>query len=400
MNKFSRKLITGLTLATLLASGQSHADIQTSKIISQGGIAGTDMKTISSTEPCYIKSASVHPENYAKIAQILKDNGIPITDKDNGFCKIIVGGDIGYTDANGKDKNIYLDEFLADPSRLTIVEPNPQVKTEESAASETTKNTHNASNGGVPISGNGIQLLTETGGLVDGFHGAMGSGVAGTVINLFSGIHPEKIQQTPPGEAKISLTTTLGHYMKNTASVFTTYVASTDSVKPEDLIDVGVKRLAVKLKMKIAFAQYVAPSPIRLPWPPSSICSDFIRKIEENYTGAIAFNKQFPHPLMQIEHPYPYGCVCDRTDNAAALDTGPLAGVVSINISQDSPIRHDNWTGGSVVAVTFSTPKARAYIKTLLGLPDPDTLPSATPNDAGKVVADTAQTADNGRAQK
>jgi hypothetical protein len=92
-----------------------------------------------------------------------------------------------------------------------------------------------------------VQLLTQVGGLVNGANGGVVAGGLGTAINMLSNIQPQGKDNTPPGEAVLTVTITTGRLMKNTAVFCNSYVTSTTPEKPQDMIDAGTKQIALDI---------------------------------------------------------------------------------------------------------------------------------------------------------
>jgi hypothetical protein len=236
MNKFPRKIITGLLLASALVGGQAQAEMQTINNPAVSYVAVTPaIKNFTNATPCYIYGSKDHPNRYSKIIKIFKDKGFNITDDESADCQIAIFGEVVYDKASG-GKSVSLNDILSNQGKLNDVEPDPKF------ASEATNGANKASiNSGDPIGANGMGLLTQAGGAVNGFHGIVGGEAAGLLINLFSGIHPE---HTPPGAAKIVVGFQLGSFFHRGKITHQNYTASTTPEKPEDLIYAGTKQMA------------------------------------------------------------------------------------------------------------------------------------------------------------
>jgi hypothetical protein len=243
MNKFPQKLITGLVLAFTLISIQAQAEMQIMDGLLQPGLEYSDLLEKTDKMPCYISGAKAHPKRYEKIVQAFKDAGLNITDEESGYCKIVIGGKIAYTDTEERNKTSYVSDLLDDTDKLKIVEPyqQPEKKTNADAAVKVgNANEHTVD----PVGGSGVQLLTQIGGLVKGTNGGVVAGGLGTAVNILSNIQPEGKDETLPGEAVITVTIMTGHFIKNSAVTCDSYITSTTPEKPIDMIAAGVKQIA------------------------------------------------------------------------------------------------------------------------------------------------------------
>ncbi|MHB1677903.1 MAG: hypothetical protein ACYCSS_10270 [Sulfuriferula sp.] len=240
MNKFSQKAIMGSLMASILISVQAQAQIQTSVISDSYRLHSDEIQNFSKETPCYLKDIKDHTDAFdKKVLQLFKDEGFNITDDESVDCKINIGGWI-HSDSGGK--TLYAHE--PDKWIGKEVDPNPKV----AAAINDAKDKAAVAQAGEPIGANGINMLTQAGGLV-GSNGAAIAGGSGIVINLlslFSGGH-----SSPGGVADISGTIRFGRYFQTTQVSTEIYAASNVPEKPEDLFYAGIKGVIEDLKMAI-----------------------------------------------------------------------------------------------------------------------------------------------------
>ena len=329
------------------------------------------------------------------------------------------GKRINYSDSSG-EKEIAIDDVLVNPDKLKLVEPNTQDAVDDIAYEDRIAAAP-AANTADPVSGNGIQLLTQAGGIF-GQSVAIAAGTAGVITNLFHSIHSPKNVPAKPGMLKITGVIVAKQSAKNLTASDDVYVASSTPEKPEDLIDAGVKQIVVNFKSvvsaKVAItnnAIHIHTPPIMLLQPAVSYCESFQVKLNKIYSG----DRAFLYQSYENE-----GCKFYRDTVVADTDADPLAGVDSIFFGQEIKSQQN-----LVQIITHTTSQAsafqaRAFVKKMLGLSDSNptqteggaitskptttqvigtiapSASSATPNDAGKAVADTAQMTGNGRDQK
>ena len=240
MNRHARKIIYGLILGSAFASIQSQAQIQTSIISDSYRLHSDEIQNFSKETPCYLKGIKDHTDAFdKKVLQLFQDEGFNITDDESADCKINIGGWI-HSDSGGK--TLYSEE--PDKWIGKEVDPNPKV----AAAINDARDKAAVAQAGDPIGGNGINMLTQAGGLVSS-NGAAIAGGAGVVINLlslFSGGH-----SSPGGVADISGTIRFGRYFQTTQLSAEIYAASNVPEKPEDLFYAGIKGVIEDLKLAI-----------------------------------------------------------------------------------------------------------------------------------------------------
>lgn len=233
----------GKGMATCLLAGfgiQAHAQIQNSIISDSYRLQSEDIQNFSKETPCYLNGVEKLNDAFGKkVLQLFKDEGFNITDDKNAECEINVGGWIN-SDSGGK--SFYSDE----PDKWTGKEVNPNPKI--AAAINEAQNKAAAAKTGEPIGGNGINLLTQAGGLL-GSNGAAIAGGAGVVINLLSIFNGGN--SSPGGVADVSGTIRFGRYFPTTHVSAEVYTASNVTEKPEDLFYAGYKAVIEDMKLCI-----------------------------------------------------------------------------------------------------------------------------------------------------
>ena len=235
--KFSKKTIATLLLASAVVSVQAQAQIETSVISDSYRLHSDEIQNFSKDTPCYLRGIKNHSGAFEqKVLQLFKDEGFNITDDDSADCTINVGGWIN-SDSGGK--SLYSDE----PDKWTgkEVDPNPKI----AAAINEAQTKASAARQGEPIGGNGINLLTQAGGLF-GSGGAAIAGGAGVVINLLSMFSGGN--SSPGGVADVSGTIRFGRYFPTTQVSADIYAASNVPEKPDDLFYAGIKGVIEDLK--------------------------------------------------------------------------------------------------------------------------------------------------------
>lgn len=238
MKQFPQKIIAGLIFASALLGVQAQAEIQTSIIANDYRTSSEEIKNFSGATPCYLIIDKKHPDNYAKIIEIFKQAGFNITNDDSVECAIYVSGEV----VSG-GKSIYFNDVLAKQGNLPEVQPNPQVAAQINAA------INQAVRAGEPVNGDGINALTQIGGIMNGSTGASIGGGAGVLINILSGFSSGP--STPEGMADIWGLVRFGGFFKHTQILPKVYAASSTPEKPEVLVYAGVQALAEAIKTAI-----------------------------------------------------------------------------------------------------------------------------------------------------
>ncbi len=238
MNMPFKKGHTALVLAGF--GIQAHAQIQNTIISDSYRLQSADIQNFSKETPCYLRGIEKLNDAFGKkVLQLFKDEGFKITDDKNAECEINVGGWIN-SDSGGK--SFYSDE--PDKWAEKEVNPNPKV----AAAINEAQNKATAARQGEPIGGNGINLLTQAGGLFGG-NGAAIAGGAGVVINLLSIFNGGN--SSPSGVAEVNGTMRFGRYFPTTQVSAEIYTASNVPEKPEDLFYAGYKAVIEDMKLCI-----------------------------------------------------------------------------------------------------------------------------------------------------
>jgi hypothetical protein len=244
MSEVSRKIFTSLLLASALVGVQAQAEIQTS-IITDTYKNSDEVKNFSKNTPCSIIGAKDHPESYAKVVQIFKDIGFNITDDESVECRIMLISEIAY-DKSSSEKSFYPNDVLNGKMSWpdTLVNPNPSIVAKVNAAKSQIADSKKPGFGA-----DGINIMTQVGGLINGSAGASALGGAGVVLNLLGGFLSQPT--TPEGMESTSAYVSFGHFLRHTHIDTKVYAASDTPQKPDDLFYAGVKRAAEAIEAAI-----------------------------------------------------------------------------------------------------------------------------------------------------
>ena len=241
MNTFARKIITGLLLASAMLGLQAQAGIQTAAIgrATENLPPADAIKSFSSATPCYIKWSNDHPDAFSSVAKIFKDGGFNITNDDSATCTIEITGYITAPSQGSGSVPVNLLYVLSNAGKFKDIGPALQTAnhTEAGKIADSASGIANE-----PIGANGLNVLSQTGGMVNGFHGSVAGTAIGALVDAFSGIHSR--QETPSGVVYLNADVMFGGFFKRIAFAVGTYTASTTPETPETLINAGMKRLA------------------------------------------------------------------------------------------------------------------------------------------------------------
>jgi len=254
-----KKIIAGMALVAVFASVQVWAQIQST--VTSGGdmdcchMQSEGMKNFSKDTPCYLNDGSRdHSTPFEKrVLQLFKEEGFNITDDKNAECTINLDG---WINADSGEKSLYSDK----PDEWTgkEVEPNPKV----AAAINDARAKAAAAKAGEPIGGNGINLLTQAGGLLGNNGAALGS--AGVVVNLLSMFSGG--EKSPVGVADIEGSIRFGGVFFHKIPVaLSVYTASNVPEKPEDLFFAGFKAAIEDMKLSIYKYHLIINQPFDMP---------------------------------------------------------------------------------------------------------------------------------------
>lgn len=259
MSMFTRKIIGGL-LAFAFSSIQAQAQIQST--ITSGGdmdccrMQSDGMKNFSKDTACYLNDGTKdHNSPFEKrVLQLFKEEGFNITDDKSAECTINLSGWVHI--ASGGE-TIY----SSDPDKWIgkEVQPNPKI----AAAINDAQNKATAAKAGEPIGGNGINLLTQAGGLL-GSNGAVIAGSAGVAVNLLSMFSGG--EKTPDGVADIEGSIRFGGLFFHKIPVeLSIYTASNVPEKPGDLFYAGFKAAIEDMKLSIYKYHLIINQPFDMP---------------------------------------------------------------------------------------------------------------------------------------
>ena len=260
MKRIAQNTITGLLLSSAFLAVQAQAEIQTSVV--QGHYQITDvMKSFSKNTPCFITFAKERPENYARVVQIFKDAGFNIIDDKSAKCSIMFVSEITYDTGSGQ-KSFYPGDVLKGKMSWpdTMVNPNPTIVAKTNAARAAIENAKKPS-----MTADGINILTQTGGMIGGSAGASMLGGAGVVLNLLSGFIATP--STPVGMASTTAYLAYGNFFKDDQITTKIYAASDTPQTPEDLFYASIKRTAEAMEAAIYECHIKHNLPFDMPIP-------------------------------------------------------------------------------------------------------------------------------------
>ena len=329
MSMYSRKITTGLLLVSALFSVQVRAEIQTL-------VVGTTAKPLSgiskfenltSETPCFVHWAGNYPEAFASVVSILKSEGFNITNEGDPTCMIEITGYVTVPDKSTGSIPITLVDVLINKEKFKPIGPALKSTSIIGATSNTSGMI------GDQIGANGLNDLSQVGGMINGFHGSVAGTALGALVNIFSGTQSR--QKTPPGIVYINGLIMFGHFLPKFPIVTGVYAASNTPEMPQNLINAAVKK----------FAQMI--------WE---------EKNKYNKANGLALYTPVL-PLKQI-----------------GVET-PLTNTMSTNAVVSAPGTAQNSTAPTNEAV-------------------PNSPVGSIDKDAQKAITSTAQTADNGNAQK
>lgn len=256
-----KKIMISMALATAFASIQAQAQIQST--VTQGGdqdccrMQSDGMKNFSKATPCYLNDGAKDRGSAfeKKVLLLLKDEGFSITDDKSAECTINLDG---WVHLSGSE-TIYSNE--SEKWNSIEVNPNPKV----AAAINDARDKAAAAKAGEPIGGNGINLLSQAGGLV-GSNGAAiaGAGVVVNLLSMFSGG-----EKSPDGVADIEGSIRFGGLFFHKIPVaLSIYTASNVAEKPEDLFYAGFKAAIEDMKLSIYKYHLITNQPFDMPVSP------------------------------------------------------------------------------------------------------------------------------------